>query len=319
MSLGEILKEGFRITHHNWPLVLVQGAGLFLLFSVLFFTIFVPLLISGSASSLDDFQWEDLLYSDPEELISEWLLFFLFLIGPFLLLGITLSLVFYIFVSGGVRGIYKEELLFKKLPSPQTVSDFPNPGLRFSFSRFFKHGKNYFWRIAGLWALLGFLSLPLLIMGIVLFGGIAYLFEMEEWGEGIMALVLLGILLVPASLLFTLFSYFSNTFLVMEDKGPGISLRGGFQFLKSHFGPSLGIFLLLYLLIFFASSLFIGIQLPFSFIPLLGTFLSLFLLPFQIFLSIYLTLFMTATLMVFYQDRTKTERIDFRKTFDSGQ
>jgi len=138
------------------------------------------------------------------------------------------------------------------------------------------------------------------------------MFKEEKVGEALLILFSLGFLLLLLSFFFTLFAHFSNIILVMENRGAGSALREGFRFLKSHFGSSAGLYILLVLIqlgIGFAFSIF---QFPFSFIPILGTLIYLFLLPLQTLLSIYLTLFLTATLMVFYKDRTRGETVEFQ-------
>ena len=285
MSLSEILKEGFRITNRNWPLVLIHLGGLFLLLFVLFFSFFLPLLISGSFTLLSDFDWEDFL-EDPFLFQGAPLL--LLLIVPFLFLGLTLLNGFYIFVAGGVKGVYKEDLLQENSQS-------------FTFSRFIQNGKVYFWRIAGLWALLGLIIFPLLIL-FGIFGGVV-VWMMKIGDVEYYSLIFMGILIIFSTLLFTLYFSYSNILLVMEDEGAGGAMRRGLQFLKDHFGPAAGLYLVLVLIHFGISALFTGIQFPFNFIPVVGTLVSLFLLPIQTLLSIYLSLFFTAAMMVFYRDR----------------
>lgn len=293
MSIGEVLKKGFHLTNRFWPLVFVHLGGFFLLFVILFFSILIPLIISGTHTLLREFEWDRIQEINFEDFPLENVPFLILTFLPFVFLGTTLSSGLTIFLSGGVKGIYKEELLQEGM----------NPS--FSFSRFFQNGKFFFWRIAGLWVLLGLILISILLLFGVPMGGVMVLLEVDEVGEGLFALVLLMFLLFFSLLLFTLYAYFANVLLVMENERPGGAVKGGIRFLKDHFGPAARIFFVLFLIQFGVGLFFIFIQLPFSFIPLLGTLTSLFLLPFQSLLSIYLSLFLTATLMVFYWDRSK--------------
>jgi hypothetical protein len=294
-------------------LVFVHAGGLVLLFVVLFFSFFIPLLISGTVSLLSDFSLEDFLES-PGDFPFENLTVFLLLLIPFLLIGMNLSTGLYIFISGGVKGVYREELLQTGghsgkpelgQPSPESgVTGLREEILQFNFSRFIQYGKIYFWRIVGLWALLSIIFLPWILLCVLFLGGITWSIESEGMGGPFLSLVLLGVFLFLTLILFTLYAYYSNVILVMENTKPGDALRGGIQFLKRHFGPAAGLYIILNLIVVLASSIFWAIQLPFSFIPLLGTLISFLLFPIQTLLSIYLNLYLTATQMVFYHDKS---------------
>src|SRR3972149_211704 len=139
MSLSEVLKKGFNLTNRFWPLVFVNLGGFFLLFVILFFSILIPLIISGTHTLLREFEWDRIQEINFEDFPLENVPFLILTFLPFVFLGTTLSSGLTIFLSGGVKGIYKEELLQEGM------------NLSFSFSRFFQNGKLFFWRIAGLW------------------------------------------------------------------------------------------------------------------------------------------------------------------------
>ena len=149
MTVIEAIKEGFKTTYRNWPLILIQFVVqiiLVLLFIVpilfiLFFLGFYAGLLKGEFAP-------EVFFSGISEyplLMIICGLFFLFIWIGAILLGI--------FLRGGIKGIFKDTLIEKK---------------RFALRKFFRYGSYFFKRLFFLW-LLFFLTFHILFL---ILGGI---------------------------------------------------------------------------------------------------------------------------------------------------
>ncbi len=291
MTVTEAIREGFKATYRNWPLILVQFVvqiilGLLFIIPVLFIIFFYVGLTKGEFGP-ELFQQG---LERPPLLIVIWGLFFF--MGA-ILLGI--------FLRGGIKGIFRDALLEKE---------------RFTLGRFFRYGGYFFRRLFLLWFLFFLASLVLFLVLGGIFGLPVYLLVQKFQEMGMVFGVLLGsigfLLLLLALLVLGLIFSYSGIVIVVEDSMLKGALKGASSFIGRNLGPVLGLFFLLILIA-------IGAIIPFAvFGPFLGILASasslsaLLLLPLRLLLNliqsgvqIYLALFTIASTMVLYLSLSK--------------
>ena len=300
MTVIEAIKEGFKATYRNWPLILIQFViqiilgllfvvpMLFLIFSLGFYTglikgEFTPeVFLSG-------------LEQHPLAIVICGLLFLLIWIGA-ILLGI--------FLRGGIKGIFKDALIEKK---------------KFALRRFFRYGGYFFKRLLLLW-LFFFLAFHIffLILG-GLFGFPIYLLVQKCQEVGMVFGVLLGILgffvfLLVLLALGLVFSY-SGIVIVIEDSMLKRAVKKALAFIRRNLGPVLGLFFLLILIGIGVIGVFISfdllLKIPASILGI-GTRMIVFFLPLRVILNliqggaqIYLALFSIVSTMALYLNLSK--------------
>lgn len=300
MTVTEAIKEGFKTTYRNWPLILIQ----FIVQIILGFLFIVPVLFIifslGFYAGLTRGEFSPELFQQglrahPLLIVICGLFFLLIWIGA-ILLGI--------FLRGGIKGIFKDALIKKE---------------RFALGRFFRYGGYFFKRLFLLWLLffLAFLILFLVLGGI--FGLPIYLLVQKYQEVGMVFGVLLGILgfflLLLALLALGLIFSYSGIVIVIEDSIPKKAVKRALAFIKRNLGPVLGLFFLLILIGIGVLGVFIFfgllLKIP-TFIPGIGVGMIVLLLPLRLLLNlvqsgvqIYLALFTVVSTMVLYLNLSK--------------
>lgn len=293
MTITEAIKEGFKATYRNWPLILIQFVAQIILGFLFILPILFIIFSLGFYAGLTKGEFTPELFQQglrthPLLIVICGLFFLLIWIGA-ILLGI--------FLRGGIKGIFRDGLIKKE---------------KFTLRRFFRYGGYFFKRLFFLWLLffLAFHVLFLILGGI--FGLPIYLLIQKCQEAGIVFGVLLGILgfflLLLASLALGLIFSYSGIVIVVEDSILRKAVKRALAFIKRNLGPVLGLFFLLILIS-------IGAMIPLaifgSFLGILGSTLTLsaILLLFNLIQSgaqIYLALFSIASTMVLYLGLRKT-------------
>ncbi|MCG2677119.1 hypothetical protein L6386_00920 [bacterium] len=300
MTVIEAIKEGFKTTYRNWPLILIQFAVQIILVLLFIVPILFILFSLGFYAGLlrGEFAPEVFLSGISEHpllMVICGLFFLLIWIGA-ILLGI--------FLRGGIKGIFKDTLIEKE---------------RFALRKFFRYGGYFFKRLFLLW-LLFFLTFYILFL---IFGGIfglpIYLLVQKCHETGMIFGVLLGILgfflFLLALLAFGLIFSYSGIIIVVEDSILRRAVKKAFSFIRRNLGPVLGLFFLFILITIGVMGVFISLDLllkiPTS-IPGLGTGMVILLLPLRLLFNviqsgvqIYLALFSIASTMVLYLNLSK--------------
>ncbi len=300
MTITEAIKEGFKTTYRNWPLILIQFViqiilGLLFIVPVLFilFSLGFYAGLTKGEFSLELFQQG--LRAHPLLIVICGLFFLLIWIGA-ILLGI--------FLKGGIKGIFRDALIKKE---------------KFTLRRFFRYGGYFFKRLFLLW-LLFFLAFHILFLTLGgIFGLPVYLLIQKCQEAGMVFGVLLGILgfflLLLASLTLGLVFSYSGIVIVVEDSILKRAVKKAFSFIRRNLGPVLGLFFLFILIGIGVIGVFISfdllLKIPAS-IPGIGAGMLIFLLPLRFLLNfvqsgaqIYLTLFTIASTMALYLSLSK--------------
>jgi len=295
MTVAKAIKEGFKATYRNWPLILIQFVVqiiLWLLFIVpVLFVIFSLGVYAGlTKGEFSPELFQQGLRAHPSLIVICGLFFLLIWIGA-ILLGI--------FLKGGIGGIFRDAVLKKE---------------RFTLRKFFRYGGYFFKRLFLLW-LLFFLAfhIPFLVLGGI-FGLPIYLLIQKCQGIGMVFGVLLGILgfflfLLVLLALGLIFSY-AGIVIVVENSILKRAVKKAFSFIKRNLGPVLGLFFLLILIGIGVVGVFISfyllLKVPAS-IPGIGAGMLLLFLLLRLLLNlvqsgaqIYLGLFTIAATMVLY-------------------
>ncbi len=295
MTITEAIKEGFKTTYRNWPLILIQFVvqiilGLLFIVPVLFILFSLGFYAGLTKGEFSPELFQQGLRAHPLLIVICGLFFLLIWIGA-ILLGI--------FLKGGIKGIFRDALIKKE---------------KFTLRRFFRYGGYFFKRLFLLW-LLFFLAFHILFLTLGgIFGLPIYLLIQKCQEAGMVFGVLLGILgfflLLLASLALGLVFSYSGIVIVVEDSILRRAVKKAFSFIRRNLGLVLGLFFLLILISIGVIGVFISfdllLKIPAS-IPGIGAGLLIFLLPLRFLLNfvqsgaqIYLTLFSIASTMVLY-------------------
>ena len=300
MTITEAIKEGFKITYRNWPLILIQFVAQIILGFLFIIPILFIIFSLGFYTGLPKGEFAPEVFlsgisEHPLLMVICGLFFLLIWIGA-ILLGI--------FLRGGIKGIFRDALIKKE---------------KFTLRRFFRYGGYFFRRLFFLWLLffLAFHILFLILGGI--FGLPIYLLIQKCQEAGMVFGILLGILgfflLLLANLALGLVFSYSGIVIVVEDSILRKAVKRALAFIKRNLGPVLGLFFLLILISIGVIGVFISFDLLLKIsasIPGIGAGMLIFLLPLR-FLSnvvqsgaqIYLTLFTIASTMVLYLSLSK--------------
>jgi hypothetical protein len=296
VRITEAIKEGFKATYRNWPLILIQFVvqiilGLLFIVPVLFILFSLGFYAGLTKGEFSPELFQQGLRAHPLLIVICGLFFLIIWIGA-ILLGI--------FLKGGIKGIFRDALIYKE---------------KFALRRFFRYGGYFFKRLFLLWLffIVAIQILFLLLGGI--FGPPIYLLVQKCHGMGMVFGVLLGILgfllfLLALFALGLIFSY-SGIVIVVEDSMLKRAVKRASSFIKRNLGPVLGLFFLLLLISIGVMGVFISfgflLKIPTS-IPGLGTTgMVILLLPLHLLFNliqsgaqIYLGLFTIASTMVLY-------------------
>jgi len=296
MSYIDAIKNGFRVIHRNWQLVLVQLGMMIISFLGFFIIVGIPLAVAFIVFGIDLtglIEIKDLLrvFRDPSQIVSRYFGLFLIVITS-LLLYIIMAASFGMYVFGGSVGVIGRAL--------QDMT------MKFSMRTFFHEAKRLFIRLFGFTAVISILLiLAAFILGI-LGGGIAALVSFAKTQDSTLALFLgtfFLLILIILALTFILgilsMTLYGVAALFFKDTGPVKSLREAINYLMRH-PNALWLYAMLFGGYVFISFFLILFRSPFELIPVIGIILSF---PFQLIsyaIQTYVGLVIIAILFAYY-------------------
>ncbi len=180
MTYIEAVKDGFRLVHRNWQLVLVQ-LGMVIVSSIGFFVIVgIPLAIAFIIFGVDLTGLTDVkdifrTIKEPSDVISRYLGLILIVIAS-LLLYIIMVVMLGIYVFGGSIGVIGKSLMERYL--------------KFSMHTFFVEAKRLFIRLLGFTCIIGIIVIAVAFILGVLGGGVATLVSFAQSQDSTLALFL---------------------------------------------------------------------------------------------------------------------------------
>ncbi len=296
MTYIEAIKDGFRLVHRNWQLVLVQ-LGMVILSSIGFFIIVgIPLAIAFIVFGIDLTGLTNVkeifrTLKVPSEVISRYLGLLLIVIAS-LLLYIIMVAMLGIYVFGGSVGVIGRSL-----------RDRP---LKFSMHTFFDEARRLFLRLLGLTCIIGIILIAVAFVLGILGGSIAALVSFTQSQDSTLAfflgtffsliLIIIALTLILGILSITLYGVASLSF---KGTGPLKSLWEAIHYLSRH-PTAFWLYTILFAGYILASFLLILLSYSFILIPVIGTILSF---PYQLLsyaFQTYLGLAIIATILTYY-------------------
>lgn len=296
MSYIEALKDGFRLIHRNWQLVLIQ-LGVVIVNIVGFFIIVgIPVVIAFTILGIDLARFteiEDILKAlkDPSEVLSRYFGLFL-VVTVSLVLYTTVVAIFGIYVFGGSTGVIGKATVDK--------------ASRFSIYTFFNEAKRLFMPLLGFTAIMGIVVIAVFFILGIFGGGMAALMSFMKGDVSTLTLffstfLLLILLVASLGLIVGVLSIalYGIAVVVLTGKGPLRAFKNAINYLLRH-PNALGLFSTLlggYVLVSFF------LILPgylFSLIPVIGVIFSF---PYQLIsyaFEVYLGLVIIATVFIYY-------------------
>lgn len=295
MRYIEAIKDGFKLVHRVWQLVLVQLSMVFISGIGFFVFVGVPLVVALILFSIDltGIIDKDIfhLLKEPTEIISRYFWIALFVILGLLIYSlavITLS----IYVFGGSVGVIGKAL--------------ENKNLRFSMHVFFSEAKRLFLPMLGFTTLVGILLIAVAFVFGIFGGGVIALVSFIKSQDSTLALFLsLFFSLILILFLLTLFlgilsiTIYGTAILAIKGISPLKSLKAAFQYIMKQ-PQAFWLYLLLlggYILISF---ILVLVGYPFKLIPVIG---AIIYLPYQLISYVfqtYIALAIIATIFIYY-------------------
>ncbi|NCO67651.1 MAG: hypothetical protein COY75_07530 [Nitrospirae bacterium CG_4_10_14_0_8_um_filter_41_23] len=296
MTYIEAIKDGFRLVHRNWQLVLVQIGMAIINFTGFFIIVGIPFAIAFIIFGVDLTGLTDVkdifrTLRDPSDIISRYLGLFLIVIASFLLYIIMVAM-FGIYIFGGSIGVIGRSLRDRYL--------------KFSMHTFFDEAKRLFLRVLGFISVIGLIFIVAAFFLGLLGGGIAAIVSFAQSQDSTLALflgtffslilIIIAFILTLGILSITLYGIASLSF---KRIGPLKSLWEAIHYLARH-PKAFWLYAILfggYVLTIF---LLILLSYPFTLIPVIGTILSF---PYQLILysfQTYLFLVIIATVLTYY-------------------
>ncbi|MBI5026889.1 MAG: hypothetical protein HZC12_09260 [Nitrospirae bacterium] len=293
MVIFELIKDGFRLTHKNWQVILVQIA--FMIVSCIGFFIFVglPLAIAFVYFGIDLVQVKDFLqmFRSPAEILSRYFGLVIFILTAFILyLGIVSALS--IFTFGGTLGVLRNSVLDSQY--------------KFSLSSFFQEGKKLFFPITG-FAIVASAGLVVVFFIFGVFGGCGFsiisAYREKETFIAVFTGTFFALLLIACGLVIVLGAlalvFYSVMALVVERIGPLKAFKKGFTFIKEN--PKAFIFYAVLIMGYMSANfLLMFLVYPLSLIPAIGPIIGF---PFHLvsyILQSYLWIVIMSSLLIFY-------------------
>lgn len=296
MTYIEAVKDGFRIVHRNWQLVLVQF-GMVTVSSIGFFVIVgIPLAIAFIIFGVDLTGLTDVkdifrTIREPSDVISRYLGLILIVIAS-LLLYIIMVAMLGIYVFGGSIGVIGKSLMERYL--------------KFSMHTFFVEAKRLFLRLLGFTSIIGIIVIAVAFILGVLGGGVATLVSFAQSQDSSLALflgtffslilIIISIIIILGILSVTLYGIAS---LSLKDTGALKSLWEAIHYLIRH-PAAFWLYTILFAGYILASFLLILLSYSFILIPVIGTILSF---PYQLIsyaFQTYLGLAVVAAILSYY-------------------
>lgn len=282
----ECIKEGFRLTHRNWQLILIHVIVALINVVSLFFFIGLPVFIAITYLGFDVVHIKDILpslLSDPRGFVARYLGLLFFIISAifFYLVFVT---ILYLYIIGGTIGVLRNSVM--------------DNAYRFSLSFFFREAGRHLTRLFWLLALL-MLAITGFFVVFVTSGGIAMAVlegidirhpSIQMFFSSFISLFIMvfGLIILYFAIVFAAYSFIV---LVIEGEGVMESIRGTFNFLKDNTMAFLYYFLLL-IGIGIANLVVVSL----SVIPVIAPLINLFL-------QNYLSVVLWSCLVAFYVKR----------------
>jgi hypothetical protein len=296
MGYAEVIREGFRVIHRTWQLLLVQ-LGMVILSGIGFFVfVGIPLAIAFVIFSIDltgIAQIEDIfrLFKGSSDILSRYFGLVLIVVGG-LLMYIILAATFSIYVFAGSVGVIGKALQDKTL--------------KFSMPLFLSEAKRLFLPMLGFTSIVGTIFVAVAFMLGIMGGGVMALVTFVKSQDSTLALFLslfFSLLLIIIALIVLLgilsITMYGIAALVMKGLGPMKSLREAAHYVVRH-PNAFWLYALLFGGYIFVSFLLVLLGYPFNLIPVIGTILSF---PYQIISSgfqTYIGLSIIAALFAYY-------------------
>jgi hypothetical protein len=296
MTYSEAIKDGFRLVHRNWQLVLVQF-GMVTVSSIGFFVIVgIPLAIAFIIFGVDLTGLTDVkdifrTFRGPSDFISRYLGLILIVIAS-LLLYIIMVAMLGIYVFGGSIGVI--------------VRSLRDSLLKFNMHIFFIEAKRLFLRLLGFTCVIAIILIAVAFILGVLGGGVATLVSFAQSQDSTLALflgtffslilIIISIIIILGILSVTLYGIAS---LSLKDTGSLKSLWEAINYLIKH-PAAFWLYTILFAGYILASFLLILLSYSFILIPVIGTILSF---PYQMIsyaFQAYLGLAIIATVLTYY-------------------
>lgn len=296
MGYAEVIREGFRVIHRTWQLLLVQ-LGMVILSGIGFFVfVGIPLAIAFVIFSIDltgIAQIEDIfrLFKGSSDILSRYFGLVLIVVGG-LLMYIILAATFSIYVFAGSVGVIGKALQDKTL--------------KFSMPLFLSEAKRFFLPMLGFTSIVGVIFVAVAFVLGIMGGGVMALVTFVKSQDSTLALFLsffFSLLLIIIALIVLLgilsITMYGVAALVMKGLGPMKSLREAVHYVVRH-PNAFWLYALLFGGYIFVSFLLVLLGYPFNLIPVIGTILSF---PYQIISSgfqTYIGLSIIAALFAYY-------------------
>lgn len=295
MGYAEVIKEGFRVIHRTWQLLLVQ-LGMVILSGISFFVfVGIPLAIAFVIFSIDltGAQIKDIfrLFEGSPDILSRYFGLVLIVVGSFLMY-IILAVIFSIYVFAGSVGVIGKALEDKTL--------------KFSMPLFFSEAKKLFLPMLGFTSLVSAIFIAAAFVLGIIGGGVMALVSFVKSQDSTLALFLslffsLLLILIAIIVLLGILSVtmYGVAALVMKGLGPMKSLREAANYVVRH-PNAFWLYALLFWGYLLISFFLVLLGYPFNLMPVVGTILSF---PYQIISSgfqTYVGLSIIATLFAYY-------------------
>jgi hypothetical protein len=295
MTYIEAVKDGFRLVHRNWQLVLVQIGMAIINFTGFFIIVGIPFAIAFIIFGVDLTGLTDVkdifrTLRGPSDIISRYLGLFLIVIANFLLYIIMVAM-FGIYVFGGSIGVIGRSLRDRYL--------------KFSMHTFFDEAKRLFLRLLGFTSVIGLIFIVAAFFLGLLGGGIAAIVSFAQSQDSTLALffgtffsfilVIIALALILGILSITLYGFAA---LYFREISAFKSIREAVRFLIEF-----RLYTVLFIGYLLASFLLILIGYPFTIIPVIGTILSF---PYQLIsyaFETYLGLVIIAIIFSYYYSK----------------
>jgi len=232
MGYAEVIREGFRVIHRIWQLLLVQ-LGMVVLSGIGFFVLVgIPLAIAFVLFSIDLTGIAEIgdilrLLKEPSDIISKYFGLVLIVIGG-LLMYIVLAATFSIYVFGGSVGVIGKALGDKTM--------------KFSMHTFFSEARRLFLPMLGFIIVVIIMWIATAFILGILGGGIAALVSFAKTYDSVLSLFLRiffsfillcgGLVLINTNI--SLFIYGAAA-IVLKDIGGPKSLKDVLYFLRKYF------------------------------------------------------------------------------------
>jgi len=281
MRYIDAIKEGFKLVHRVWQLVLVQLSMMFISGIGFFVFVGVPLAVALILFSVDltGIIEKDIfqLLKEPSEIISKYFWVVLFVISG-LLIYLLAVITFSIYVFGGSVGVIGKAL--------------ENKTLRFSMHLFFSEAKRLFLPMLGFTTVVGILLIAVAFVFGILGGGVVALVSFVKSQDSTLALFLsLFFSLILILFLLTLFlgilsiAIYGIAVLSIKGIGPLKSLKDAFQYIMKR-PQAFWLYLILLGGYILTSFIIVLLGYPFKLIPVIGAVLSF---PYQLISYIFQT------------------------------